>query len=266
MNKKVRLEVDYIRPNSTLIYPIYSDGGDKILSEREVISSSMLNEIKKKYGNYVYYNDSPERSAVPPFRMNIALNQSHDVMQEVGETGKLSRSRFREAEKVVEEIVTDLTSTDIEVVSLLKGLKSMDEYVYNHSVNVGILTGVFAKILGYTMDEMKDLTMGGYLLDIGHMMLDKQLVNKEGRYTISERQKMKRHPQLGYEVLKNITGISPVVLQAVLFHHERFNSEGYYQMPYENLPCLRKLWVSGICLTLSHQRDHTGWPSVPAPR
>jgi len=236
MTKKVRLNVDYIRPNSTLVYPLYSEEGEKILAERTILSFTRLNEIKQKYGTYIYYNDTADRSIVPSYRVNIALNKSKAILNEVQSTNKLSKTTFRETEKVVEEIVSDLHASQIEAISLLKDLKSFDDYLYHHAVNVGILSGALARLSGYSLDDVKNITLGAYLIDIGHMMLDKQLSTKEGRYTISDKQKMKRHPQLGYELLKSIPGISPIVLQSVLFHHERFNNQGYFQMPYENLP------------------------------
>jgi HD-GYP domain-containing protein (c-di-GMP phosphodiesterase class II) len=99
--------------------------------------------------------------------------------------------------------------------------------------------------MDFSPEETKDLVLGAFLLDIGHMMLDRQLASHSGRYSVTDRQKMKRHPQLGYEILKGIPGVSPAVLQAVLFHHERYNGEGYYQMPYENLPLPPK--IVGAC-------------------
>jgi hypothetical protein len=245
MLKKIRVNVDYIRPDSMLLYPLYADTGEKILSERMVLSQRIIDEIRRKHGAIIYYIDTSEMSIVPGYRMNIALNQSREVMNEIASTGKFTKSSFRDVEKVVEEIVSDLNSSEILAISLLKDLKSYDDYLYHHSVNVGVLSGAFAKMLDLPLEDIKNYTLGGYLIDIGHMMLDRQLMLKEGQYTISDRLKMKRHPQLAYELLKSLPGINPVVLQAVLFHHERFNDEGYFQMPYENLPMPPK--VVAIC-------------------
>jgi len=115
-------------------------------------------------------------------------------------------------------------------------MKSEDEYLYCHAVNVGLLAGAFAKNIGYKSDDIKQVTLGGFLIDIGHMMQDRQYLNKKSTFTINERHVMMRHPQLGYEVLKQIPDVHPMVLQAVLFHHERFNDGGYFNMPYEKLP------------------------------
>jgi HD-GYP domain-containing protein (c-di-GMP phosphodiesterase class II) len=147
---------------------------------------------------------------------------------------------------VIEEIVSDLNSAEIEAIQLLKDLQSHDEYLYSHAVNVGVLTAIFSKLIGsVSMDDIKNYALGAFLLDIGEMKIDPQLLSKEGKLSVSEMQKMKRHPQLGYEILKGISGISPVVLQTVLFHHEKYNNRGYYNMPYENLPLPPK--VVSVC-------------------
>ncbi|HOW81093.1 MAG TPA: HD domain-containing protein [Spirochaetota bacterium] len=244
--KKVEINLDYLTPNRSFIYPLVSDTGERILDERVLLTSQKIKEIREKYGNIVYYKDSGKNTLIPPFRMKIAYNKSREIMEEVSKTQKFSKASYRETERVIEEILGDLNNSEIEALHLLKDLKSHDEYLYSHSVNVGVLTAVLAKLLGnYSMDEIKFFTIGAFLLDIGEMKIDPQLLNKDGKFNISDMQKMKRHPQLGYEILKNIQGINPIVLQTVLFHHEKYNNRGYYNMPYENLPVPPK--VAAIC-------------------
>jgi len=240
--KKVKIDLDCIRPNSLFIYPLYSDKDVKILDERVALTPEKMKNIRERYGNIVYYIDRGEGAIIPNYRMNIAYHKSREIMEEVYSTDKLSRATYREAEKVVEEIVTDLNSSEIEAITLLKDLKTHEEYLYNHSVNVGVLAAVFSKMLGrFSREEVKFITLGAYLLDIGSMKIDKQLLNKGGKYNITEMQKVKRHPQLGYEILKVIPNINALVLQTVLFHHEKYNNKGYYNMPYESLPVAPKI-------------------------
>lgn len=241
MGKKIKININYLRPNSTLVYPLFDDEGRKVLHERTLMTKERIESIKEKHGHIVFFFDQPELAVIPSYRLNIALNQSRDVLDEVNATGKLSKTAFRGTEQVVEEIVSDLQASDIELLRLLDDLSSNDDYLYYHAVNVGILAGAFARLLGHGPEEIKQIVLGGFLIDIGHMVEDTQLVKKEGILSGAERQRIKRHPQLGYELLKNIQGISPIVLQAVLFHHERFNNEGYFHMPYENLPLPPKI-------------------------
>lgn len=245
MIKKIKLDIDYIEPNSSLIFPIYSEGGEKILSDRVLMTPDVIGGIRSKYGNYVYYEDEVDESAPSADILNTAVEHAARFMSDVRKTNKMSRTLFRETEKVISDLVSDLVSRNIGVLNLMKNQKSYDEYINTHSVNVAVLTAAFSKLEGLSLDQIREMALGGFMVDVGQVMLDRQLSVKEGLYSISDRQKIKRHPQLGYELLKDMSGVSPVVMQSVLFHHERFNSEGYYQMPYENLPMPPK--IVGVC-------------------
>ena len=240
--KKEKINIDYLRPDSCLIYPLYTEDGRLLLRERVVLSASRISEIKRNYGNIVYCHDTDEGFPVSLYRMKIAYNESCEIMNEISRTDKLSKEGFRKCERVIEEIVSDLNSSEIETIKLLREMKSHEEYLYRHSVNVGVLSAVFADSMKrFTREEVKNIALGAYLIDIGKVKLDKQLLQKNDAYTISDMQKMKRHPQLGYEMLRSIPGIDQMVLQTVLFHHERFSSNGYFQLPYEHLPVFPKI-------------------------
>ncbi|HOO72517.1 MAG TPA: HD domain-containing protein [Spirochaetota bacterium] len=240
--KKVDINLDYLTPNRSFIYPLWSESGEKVLEARVLLTKEKIQDIRKKFGNMLHYRDTGKGQPIPAFRLKIAYKQSKEILNEVERTQKFSKTSFRDTEKVIEEIVNDLNSNEFEFIQLLKDLKSHDDYLYTHAVNVGVLTAVFSKLLGnFTPEEIKYFTLGAFLLDIGEMKIDRQLLNKEGKFNISDMQKMKRHPQLGYEMLKEISGIHPIVLQTLLFHHEKYNNRGYYNMPYENLPIPPKL-------------------------
>ncbi len=240
--KRGRIDLNYLRPYSTFIYPLYSEDGKILLKERTPLSPERMASIIKEAGNIVYYHDSDHLYPVSVQKMKAALSEVHDIMEEIGSTEKLSRDAYKKCEQIIEDIVQDLSLTNVDALKLLKDLKNHDEYIYNHSVNVGILSAVFALKKGtMNMDEIRNVALGGYLIDIGLVKLDRQLLVKEGQYSISEMQRMKRHPQLSYELLKSLPRIHPVVMQAVLFHHEKSNGRGYYQLPYAHLPIAPKI-------------------------
>ena len=200
--RKIKIDLDYLSPNNSFIYPLYTSTGEKILEARVILTAEKIREVRERYGNILFYTDTGDRAVIPSYRMKIAYNMAKEIMDEILHTEKLTRTAFRDAEKVVEEIVNDLNTTEINAISLLKDLKSHEEYLYNHSVNVGILTAVFAKKRGtFSVDELKYITLGSYLHDIGSTRLDKQLLHKEGstRFRNSEDETA---PQLGYEILK----------------------------------------------------------------
>jgi HD-GYP domain-containing protein (c-di-GMP phosphodiesterase class II) len=240
-DQKVRINIDYLRPNSKIIYSLYSADGDKIIDDRIILSPQILNEIKNKYGNVVYAEKVKKQGIISPKNIITALDRSKELITEIASTEKLTKRAYNEAEKVIDNIITDLDSSEIEAINLLKNLRTHEEYVYQHSVNVGILAAVFARLKGFYNEEIKHIALGAYLLDIGLTKLDKSLLKKESKFSAADMQKMKQHPQFGYEIIKNITGINPIVLQTILFHHEKHNYKGYYQLPYDLLPISPKI-------------------------
>ncbi len=243
---KVKIDLNYINEGVSFIYPLFSPEGEKILDARTPLTGELITRFKERHGRYVFYTETGGKAVIPPFRMKLAYNMSREIIGEISKSDKMSKTTFHNAEKLVEDILNDISGSDIEIITLLKDLKDFDEYLYNHSVNVGVLSAVFARLQGrFKQDDMKSLTMGAYLHDIGQRRIDPQLLNKKGVLDVTEFQKIKRHPQLGYEIVKQIAGDNPVLLQSILFHHEKFNNRGYFELPYEHLPEFPK--IVSIC-------------------
>lgn len=239
---KIKIDLNYLRPNTSFIYPIHTEDGEKILDERIVMSNQLIANIKEKYGSIVYYFKNVQDNPLLDSLLDDALGESQSLLDEISHTEKLSQASYQKAEQVVEKILTTFDFSELKAVRLLKNIRSLDDYLFNHLVNVGILSALFSsKFSVFSDEDVKGITLGGYLIDIGLMKIDQQLIKKEGKYDVTDMMKMKRHPQLGYEMLKGISDIHPTVLQVVLFHHEKFNNNGYYSLPYENLPMAPKL-------------------------
>ncbi|MDY6968423.1 MAG: HD domain-containing protein [Spirochaetota bacterium] len=242
----VKIDLNYIRPNSYFVFNIYSKDGEKILEPRIPLTFDKIQNIYKKFGNYVYYDLNDVEYTIPKKEMDIAYDVSRSIMDEISITDQLSKETYKEAEQMTEVLVGILNKTDIKVINLLKELKSYEEYTYQHSVNVGILSAVFAQKLDYlTIDELKHLTLGAFLHDIGKIKIEKEILNKKGKLNQLETIKIRRHPQLGYEMVKRLGKSHPIVQQTILFHHEKYNDKGYYGLPYENLPIYPK--ITSIC-------------------
>ncbi|MFC1669707.1 HD-GYP domain-containing protein [Spirochaetota bacterium] len=244
--EKLKIDLTYLGKDNTLIYPIYSRNGEKILDARMNLTGDIINSIIKKHGKIVYYTFSEEMDNIPNHRISNAFNQSKEIVEEIMHSDKLSKATYKKSEGLIELILSDLRTTKTETIRLIKNLSSFDDYIYNHSVNVMLLVAVFASQLEiFSLREKKSLIMGAYLHDIGKMKIDKQLLNKKDKLDISEFKKMKRHPQLGYEIVKDIAEGDMIIQQTILFHHEKYNNTGYFGLPYENLPIFPK--IVSIC-------------------
>ncbi|MBN2038856.1 MAG: HD domain-containing protein [Spirochaetes bacterium] len=244
--KKVSINLNYLRPYSNLVFSLYSIGGEKILNEYTLLTPKIIEFMKNEYGNIVFAYETRRKGIISEKNLTMAVDTSRTIVEEINKSKKITKATYREAEKVVDSIITDLDSAEIEAINLLQNLKFYEEYSFQHSVNVGILAAIFARLKGtFSKEEIKFLTLGAYLLDIGLTRIEKKLLLKKDKYTPVDMQKMKQHPQFGYEILKNIPGIHPIVLQTLLFHHEKHNYKGYYSLPYDLLPLPPK--IVSIC-------------------
>ncbi|WP_088188131.1 HD-GYP domain-containing protein [Desulfosporosinus sp. FKA] len=116
---------------------------------------------------------------------------------------------------------------DLEVLRMdLEKFKQNDYGTFVHSVNVALLSTITGKRLGYADKKLKDLTLGALLHDIGKLRVPKEILNKPGSLTDDEFIIMKRHPQYGVEMLRDVR-LSPSITAIVGEHHERWNVKGY---------------------------------------
>jgi HD-GYP domain-containing protein (c-di-GMP phosphodiesterase class II) len=244
--ERLKIDLTYLGSDSILIYPIYTVSGERILDARTPLSFERIDDIIQKHGKIVYYSFSEEMGNIPNHRIYSAINKSREIMDEIIKTDKISKDNFRESEELMELILEDLISSETDTIRLIKDLNSHDDYTYNHSVNVLLLSSLFSlKMERFTRDELKSILLGAFLHDIGKMKLEKSLLQKKARLNVAEFKKMKLHPQLGYEIIKNVASYNKIVQQVILFHHEKYNNNGYYSLPYENLPIFPK--IVAIC-------------------
>ncbi|MDU2063913.1 MAG: HD-GYP domain-containing protein [Sporomusaceae bacterium] len=112
-------------------------------------------------------------------------------------------------------------------ISYLNVENSAEDYLYHHSVRVGLLSGAMGKWLGYSRTEIKQLTLAGLLHDIGKLTLNQALLDKPVSLSPEEWKLMKEHPSQAYKILLSCRGMEPPVALAVLQHHERLDGSGY---------------------------------------
>lgn len=131
-----------------------------------------------------------------------------------------------EAERTV-RIITNSIIRNPDAMMLMTNLKAIDEYLVTHAMNVCILTLVFARFLGIDEKQMHELGMGALLHDVGEIRLPQEILHKPGELTPEEHATVQKHTAYGVAILGHTSGISEVVLDIVLHHHERINRSGY---------------------------------------
>ena len=134
----------------------------------------------------------------------------------------------RGAKEDLYEIV-DCILADDEMATYLVQITDHDLYTYTHSVNVGILSLLLAKkYLGSSNShDLRELGVGFFLHDLGKTCIDPAILNKRGRLTEKEMWEVRKHPQYGFDMLREADHVSAESKIITLQHHEREDGSGY---------------------------------------
>jgi len=111
----------------------------------------------------------------------------------------------------------------------LAQIKDYDNYTFNHSVNVGIISLTVGRACGVHPQQLQLLAFGGMIHDIGKLKIPVDIITKPGRLTQAEFSEIRRHPERGVELITQIKGIPREVVDMVHYHHLHYDRAGYPQ-------------------------------------
>ncbi|HVM92947.1 MAG TPA: diguanylate cyclase [Terriglobales bacterium] len=129
-----------------------------------------------------------------------------------------------ETERRHAEDVARLHLRTIEALAL--AIEAKDHTTHKHLQRVRVYAIEIAKELGFSPQEIEALRAAALLHDIGKLAVPEHIINKPGRLTPEEFEKMKIHPIVGAEILERVAFPYPVA-PIVRSHHEKWDGSGY---------------------------------------
>jgi HD-GYP domain-containing protein (c-di-GMP phosphodiesterase class II) len=127
---------------------------------------------------------------------------------------------------------------EINPLSLLATLKSVNEYTFTHVTNVCILTMSLAEFVGIKGEYLHKIGVASLLHDIGKIFIPDEILSKPGMLTPEERKTIESHTVKGARYLMGIEGIPKLAVLAALEHHQKFDGKGY--------PSIKGGWTPNI--------------------
>jgi putative nucleotidyltransferase with HDIG domain len=139
-------------------------------------------------------------------------------------TFRTSLGRLDDANKHVAQLNELYLST---VETLAMAVDAKDQITHGHIRRVQVYAVELAKRLGIREDsQLKAIEAAALLHDMGKLAIPEHILNKPGKLTPAEFDKMKRHADVGADLLSSITFPYPVV-PIVRHHHEHWDGTGY---------------------------------------
>ncbi|RKP54178.1 HD-GYP domain-containing protein [Cohnella endophytica] len=233
----MRVHITDVRSGDQLSEDIFNSFGLNVLSKGTILNDR---EISRMYQHQIDFieiqrrpgtapaetekEDKPNSNYNPLLRplYHDAVAGAEQLFTRALEEGKIYEDDVKESFQPL----VDNFRAERDVVSLLLMLNSQDDYTYQHSVQVGMLSYYIARWLGWNEEETVRAGKAGFLHDVGKCKIADAILNKPYKLTDDEYDEIKSHPQYGYEILKNSFD-DPGIALAALQHHERIDGKGY---------------------------------------
>lgn len=169
-----------------------------------------------------------------------SINFVDDIFNNPHKSTDLGRTK-----RLIENLMLYL-SNNADAISSLESVMSHNYPTFVHSLQVASLTLLMhSEAYSLTHDEMLDVGTGAILHDIGKIFIPQEILKKRGKLSEIEIETLKRHPEDGYNFLRDKGAFSPVSLSIIRLHHERCNGSGY-PLGLEGRDIPRSAQVSGV--------------------
>ncbi len=189
---------------------------------RQADLERLADEAAKQASKPVKISAREERSKAAKVQSE-ARRVATDLMQNVRLGKQIEVARV---EPVVGEMVDSVFRNKDALISLGR-LRDVDQYTFQHSVNLCVLMVAFAKAVGIDRDTITRIGVGAMLHDIGKMKVPDEILNKPGKLTDKEFSVMRGHVEIGANLLAEYPGIDPIAISIAYEHHERWDGTGY---------------------------------------
>lgn len=222
-------------PGMRLGKSIFNEEGVVLLNRHAELTQSLIGRLQHLGIDYVYIEDplTDDIQAEDPIseetrrRALGELRTQFRSFMEQGSRPKLSRPVLGKTFGSVMKMIIDDLSEHQETMIMLMNMNVWSQYLYQHSLNVSIYSTMLGMASGYSRDELMTLGMGALLHDFGKTQIDLALLDKPGQLTAEEFAEIKRHPELGFKLLKDEPNIPLLAAHCAFQHHERLDGSGY---------------------------------------
>ncbi|MBW7455821.1 HD-GYP domain-containing protein [Paenibacillus sepulcri] len=233
----MRVHLTELKEGDRLTHDTFNSYGLNVLSKGTELNAREISRLFQHQLDYVEIErriteHPPERTiessinprwlpTVEPVYQEV-VNGCEQLFMDAFQNGKIAE------EDVVETFqpLVDNFKTERDVVSMLLLLNTKDDYTYQHSVQVGMLSYYLSSWLGYDEQQAVKVGQAGFLHDIGKSRIEAKILNKPDRLTEQEFEEIKQHTIYGNQIILKSFGQSVSAIVA-LEHHERIDGSGY---------------------------------------
>lgn len=231
------IPIQCVKENTILAKSIYDNDGKVLLKKGSVLKDAIIKKIKELniYSIYIFdeYSNKvieevikPEirQKAIMAIKRNFININPYNEFQKINYTDQ--ENEFNSIVYIAKELIEEILSQKDIMINLVD-IKSKNNYIFQHSVNVAIISLIIGIKLNLHKFDLIDLCIGALLHDIGMIFVPVEILNKESELTEQEYDIVKKHTKEGYNFLRECFNISVTSVMIALQHHEKIGGQGY---------------------------------------
>ena len=207
----------------------------KGVEELEVDPSRRLKEKEQPVAQAKERRKPESRYDTAPVPMEQELEKAKVLYKQAKSLQKRAFKEMRDGKhleistfKNLSEGLIDSVFRNPNALTMMTRIREKDEYLLEHSLNVGILLGVFARHLKINENIVTEIVLGGLLHDIGKIKIPEDVLHKAGKLSPEEFEIIKGHVLHGRDIIRDSQVELPKrTLEVILQHHETINGSGY---------------------------------------
>jgi HD-GYP domain len=223
-----KVGIESLKPGMILGRSIFLADGRILLRQKTEISANAITKLRELRlpSVYVHNQISLEKEIVDP----VSDTTRSDLIQSLYKLdfGKndvkninitaCKNNLYNLVDEIVRNQRVPLRFTEI---------RFHNDYIYSHMVNVCIIAVKIGLQIGYNQLKLAELAIGALLHDVGMTKVSAEILTRIGGLTSEEMRQVQQHSKDGYELLRQIPGLSAVSANVAYQHHERINGTGY---------------------------------------
>jgi HD-GYP domain-containing protein (c-di-GMP phosphodiesterase class II) len=170
---------------------------------------------------------------------------------------RIAGATRRERASIKKQLDRTRTRYETIIENLCAAVGMRDSLKDEESQRLSRLASVLVRQMRVPTEQVKVVEQAAALRDVGKQGVAQSVLLKEEDFTQQDWAEMKRHPEIGYEILREISFLGEVA-DVVRCHHERFDGQGYPRgVAGENIPlAARILAVLDAYVAMTSQRPY----------
>jgi HD-GYP domain-containing protein (c-di-GMP phosphodiesterase class II) len=248
------------RPGMILARHIMSGAGRILLTPGIVLTDEYIRKLAVLEVATIFIKDPDYPDLEPPEYLSVQTQQRALAILDATMKQIVGGETFAAdaVDSVASDIVEDLLIQPNLTIHL-SGIMTHDDDTLAHSLNCSIYCAILARIAGYAIPQIKEITAGALLHDVGKIFVEKKILNKPGLLTNEEAKAIRVHAERGFKILiAERWALSSLVAHMAWQHHERFNGQGYPRQLRggEILPYARMLAITDVYEAITVNRPY----------